>query len=90
MGRMALNLHRMKKFQGAAELSWAVQVRPIMREQTPHRPAAKPPAADNAGSENRRPQPEPPKPETHANQAFHRIPAQSPLSIDIGLDAMGP
>jgi hypothetical protein len=77
MGRMALNLHRMKKFQGAAELCRAVEVRPIPREKTPDRAAARLPAADSAGWQNRRPQPEPPKPETRANRAFHRIPAQS-------------
>lgn len=80
MGRMARNLHRMKKFQGAAELFWAVEVRPILREKTPDRPAARLPAADSAGSQNRRPQPEPPKPETRANRAFHRIPAQSRIN----------
>jgi hypothetical protein len=30
----------MKKFQGAAEMPWAVEVRPILREKTPDRPAA--------------------------------------------------
>jgi hypothetical protein len=77
MERMALNLHRMKKFQGAVELSWAVEGRPILREKTPDRPAATPPAADSAGWQNRSPQPEPPKPGTRANRAFHRIPAQN-------------
>jgi hypothetical protein len=86
MERMALNLHRLKKFQGAAELSWAVEVRPILREKTLDRPAARLPAADSDGTPNRRSRPEPPKPETRANRAFHRIPAQnrflfSPCSV---------
>jgi hypothetical protein len=77
LGRMALNLHRMKKFQGTAELSWVVEVRPTLRKRTPDRPAPRLPAAESEGSQNHRPQPEPPEPETRANWAFHRIPAQS-------------
>src|ERR1039458_999162 len=32
LGRMALNLHRMKKFQGTAELSWVGGVPPTLRK----------------------------------------------------------
>jgi hypothetical protein len=71
----------MKKFQRIAKLSWAVEVRHNLSEKTPDQPVAKLPAADSAGAQNGRPQPEPPKPETRANRAFHRIPAQSQINI---------
>ena len=84
IGRIPLNLHRMKKLQEAAELFWAVEARPSLREKTSDRSAARLSAADSAGSQNRRPRPEPPKPETRANRAFHRIPGQSRKTGTIG------
>ena len=48
MGRVALNLHRMKRFQGQQNYPSVVEVRPILREKTPNRPAARLLAADSA------------------------------------------
>jgi hypothetical protein len=62
----------MKKFQGVAEPSSMVELRPILRETSLDRPAATPPHADSGGSQNRRAQPEPAKPETRANRAHSR------------------
>src|ERR1017187_3428152 len=51
--------------------------RATQRTSARQAPCSWPRAAESEGSQNHRPQPEPPEPETRANWAFHRIPAQS-------------
>ena len=78
MERMALNLHRMKKFQRGADLLGRWRCGPVCARR-PDRPAARLPAADSAWAQEANRSRNGSKPETRANWAFHRIPAQSHL-----------